>query len=249
VLGETTPAPAQRYLENFGEQIASLRQLMRRHVYSSRFSASIAGAAQGMQYTWRVRLGIFPPEYGFDSTGLWSAQKVIGVGNAPANFSPQSAYTWITPAFVGQRGSTHYAVHALGDPLQDLRVARATQPNAAVTDLSFYQTFTQANPIFNYSGVSGLSKTDGVVQPGLQFSVPFVSIYKFASTNPANRVLGTNLDNTENMGALIERSTIATTAAYSHVNEIEVLSGVGTDFNVFNFVCVPIRWRYTLTPI
>ncbi len=249
VLGKTTPAPEQRYLENFGEQIASLRQLMRRHTYVSRFSASVGGAALGMQYTWRVRLGIFPPEYGFESTGLWTANKVIGVGTAKANFTPQSAYTWIAPAFVGQRGSMHYAVHAFGDPMKDLRVTRATQPNAAVTDVSFYQTTTQANPIFNYSGVSGLSKTDGVVQPGLQFSVPFVSVYKFASTDPANRVLGTNLDQTANMGALIERGVVATTAAFSHVNEIEVLAGVGTDFNVFNFVCVPIRWRYTLTPI
>lgn len=249
VLGKTTPAPEQRYLENFGEQIASLRQLMRRHTYVSRFSASVAGAVAGMQYTWWARLGIFPPEYGFESNGLWTANKVIGVGTAKANFTPQSAYTWIAPAFVGQRGSMNYAVHAFGDPLKDLRVTRATQPSAATTGVTFYQTTTQANPTFSHSGVSGLSKTDGVVQPGLQFSVPFVSAFKFASTNPVHRVLGTNLDQTQNMGSFIERGVVGTTAAFSHINEIEVLAGVGTDFNLFNFVSVPIRWRYSLTPI
>ena len=248
VLGQVTSVPEDRYLENFGEQVASLRPLMRRHTLSQKWRGGVTGKARGYSNVVSLNLPMYPPEYGFNDNGQIIANKLLTTGTALANFCPQSAYTWISPAFAGQRGSMNYALQMLGDKVQEFRVVRNTSPQTEKTTSQEIDLTTYSEPCDKYPTLAGASLTDTNVQPSLQYCVPFMNKFKFVSTNPDWRYLGYSLDNSDLMGSRVSWNYVSTAANSNFLTNMSIYYGIGTDFTLFNFVNVPLRWKYTMTP-
>ncbi len=115
-----------------------------------------------------------------------------------------------------------------------------------------------ANARFHYVSyqqtAGGMGLTNQLTQSGLAVSVPSYTQYKFQSTEPG-AVTAPSLSGTDaHDGASLEMIDLLFTCDGSNTGQtksntrIHKFNSVGTDFNVFFFLNVPVWYRLTSTP-
>eukprot|EP00918_Siedleckia_nematoides_P100249 GHVU01219146.1.p1 GENE.GHVU01219146.1~~GHVU01219146.1.p1 ORF type:complete len:433 (+),score=4.45 GHVU01219146.1:189-1301(+) len=256
VMGSVATPPKNRYLVNMGEQFQSLRTLLRRTCMINNELALRTGAGANSTQFYRYVMTKYPPGYGYDTNGMHSAKGLATpASDFNFNYTTVTPYTWISPCFVGQRGSMIWHFNAtFTDGVESVKVRRITETD--VDTQAELRSLTNNYAAGSYSdtarnsvsrsgpGVSGLSLVNQRTQAGLSVLMPQYSKYRFVSTDPANATYGRDSDDTENekfaVEMVIPNSTANTPCSY------ERYSSIGTDFNLFYFLNVPPRYVYAL---
>lgn len=260
-MGKCTPRPANGLMVNFGEDVRSMRTLLRRTTFhgvlAPNTQSTFAAGATRSNFS-KLYRNIYPVSYGFDPLAPTTANGIVVPGATPANFVNITPYTWLTAAFLGQRGSMMYSFDSL-DATQDHTywgVTRLNEPFVSRSDF-LSQSSTGTNDqrkLTDYllSGVTGMSLQNEKTQTGLQVLVPFMNKYRFVDTDPSKRVYGSGDDDSENNNFVVEGGTIicnsgsASRAVFNYAQVAEHHC-IGADFSLLYFLNVPRRWIYTLT--
>ncbi len=102
--------PRSRYLINFGENIVSLRKLLRRTGYHSTVNYYDTGNNPGKFNILSVRHNRLPELLGYDTTnGLGNYKGVITTGTSfNCNLIRNTPFTWLFPCFAASRGSINW---------------------------------------------------------------------------------------------------------------------------------------------
>lgn len=246
VMGKTTAPPDHRYDVNFGERIPSIRALMRRTCYHSSYSSMFITSADTLTSIF-VSRRLYPSAPGYDSTGLSALGKIVS-GTTAGNAVRETPYTWVSGAFVGQRGSMNYSVNHTGDEFTTWNVTRDNEP-AISTNVTNTFSFSASNYFASKSrqatGITGMSLINERSQNGFQFSVPFMNRFRFADASPINRNDGVAYDDSDSNGFAIvgTRLQIPTTPS----DAMDFYHSIGTDYSCMWFLNVPVRWSYDIT--
>jgi hypothetical protein len=255
-MGTCTPRPSHIMDVNYGEDIRSLRTLMRRtclHEVMGLTDNANAGVDSTYVSTLRIARNIYPLQYGFDPSGVGFLFGVNSVGAFPGNKTKNTPYTWLSPCFIGQRGGMNYSYNHLNNvdaPM--LTVQRWNKSVPFTTDIAsaeFDNPNTTANALDRVTdGIAGQALENERTQSGLQFYVPFVNRYKFAGTDIEGRKTGLTDDET------ILNNYVVSTVDMQHlrVGENHRFGGVlgqyhsiGADYTPLWFLSTITRWLYT----
>jgi hypothetical protein len=260
-MGKSTPRPDHLLDVNFGEDIRSMRPLMRRttfHMTEGVGAAYTMGAFATRAWTIEFRKNIYPLCYGFDPLSDYNLNRVTTTGTLPGNNCNETPYTWMSVCYVGQRGSMNYAFDQVGqDVLPSLMAQRYNEPfPSGVGGVVNTSLETSGNPrITNQrslyqTGTTGMCLQNERTQTGLQFSVPCMTKYRFMSTNPANRAIGADIDDSENNNFVVRGSKTIYTPV-SNTQTVSVICneyhGIGVDYTPLWFLSTPRRWIYDTT--
>jgi len=256
IAGHAIPSlDPNRYLVNFGEQIVSVRQLLRRMQW---YRTTLAQGIATTNTTYRrVAMYKIPPFYGYNNSGWDSATGLINTeSNFALNVCGNTYIHWIIPAFIGQRGSINYTF--LQDGARPTTQIVARQPNRDLVSISdvdlastagsssgVYTTYMR-NTALGGASTSGIMASSNYTTAGVSWQFPNYSSYKFNVTSPANFTAALDQDDTSNQSQYIltglDRSSTAPTINHWFV-------GAGTDFMPVFFLNVPTVYVYSGNPI
>lgn len=242
-------ADASINLVHMGETVPSLRPLIQRtSIYTGILSDSIAFNESARH---RVRLPRLPLYPGFDTDGVNLANELVGASTAAYNFVAWSPMSWLSLAFVGQRGSIDYYLRPINDA-EGGHTSIARSNSGSNTDFTFSwvttaPVFTEREISIGRSGAAGLAVAHYKVNPCCAASVPMYSRYKFLNNNPLLRTLGSALDATDTdkvaFESVVSRVDTGTTKLGS-----EVYIKAGADFSFIFFRNAPILRLYDSIP-
>ncbi len=241
-----------RYLTNFGEQIVSLRQMIRRFQWyrSSNTIGTVSGAAKFKQYL----MYKIPPFYGYQTNGWDSAKGLITTAtNYQMNMCGQTYLHWLTPAYIGQRGSVNYTV--ITSSMYPCVSYVSRQPNTTLGSVSYGDSTTSSGndgiitigvKVTNFKGAasSGMAANSLFSQGSLSWQMPNYSSYKFNVTSPANFNATISQDDNSKQSQNILLGTPTTGSSIQHHMHI----GAGTDYTLLYFLNVPTVFVYSGDP-
>nr|ULG00018.1 MAG: putative structural polyprotein [Marnaviridae sp.] len=245
VIGTAPTTPLdQQYLINFGEQISSLRTLLRRHSLS--LSVTPPDNSTLDYYIFVKNFSRIPLSYGYDPTGIHSAKGLITpASNFPFNFCKVHPLAYILPAFVGFRGSTNWTINTgMGTNVSSIRVCRQWDQNVATVGSSGF-SFASGSLSSNAQGMlslgegsGGCALTNQNTNSGLSVQCPNYSPYRFQSTAPSRASKPLSTDGATYDLLLLELVTSASAVPVKKMI-INMYCGIGTDFGAHFFLNVP----------
>lgn len=244
----------ERYLINMGENVTSLRTILRRTTFFDGIFVTNDNTNKFLIVS--STTGRLPIYYGYDPNGVHTARNQANTLTVPFNWVKVTPYAWVSRMFVGQRGS--FIWHINSDtrgagtvPLQTMRVTmspgtrNAGQYNVnntvAVGTASSYYKWQYDAPSL---GASGTALTNGWTQTGLSASLPLYQQFKFQFVNPSSAVIGSVNDGSDidsvRITALFKPSAEPSGSVGSTI--IAKYGGIGTDFTFFFFINAPMVW-------
>jgi hypothetical protein len=245
VAGTIVKAPVdQRYLLNFGECVRSLRSLLRRTCLS--YVDSVPTTTSGNTVLYRRRFNKIPYYYGYDASGIHSAQGTINpLANFGFNFVFTTPYNWLTPCFVGQRGSFIY--HYNVDTNQTVNHVRVNRRPESTSLFANSPTLTKgtvsADALFflqnTESGDAGCSLTNQKTQAGLSVLLPNYNHFRFQSTTPSVSLSNNSYDGSNQDNYTFEFDSTTSINSGTTYAKIWVYYSVGTDFSLYWFLNTP----------
>lgn len=245
----------QRNRVNFGEEIRSLRVLLRR---SNLVDVLVPfGTTASLSQAWFQQFR-FPPHFGFDPNGLYTANGITVPGSTfPMNYNKVLPWHLISMCFVAHRGSAHWHYNNHG-PNTSLAVVRnnyvgVTTTSKGITSLAA-TTASQAARYYvtQYASTGGgIAITNQSTQAGLSVSMPNYTQYKFQSTTPTRGTLAPAAGATNDDGSTWESFYIQADGAAANLPtgfRIQRYFSVGTDYNLHFFLNAPSLYLYTSVP-
>lgn len=230
-----------------GEKIASLRQLMKRYCVHDHL-----GWEPGSENLWMARWFIlnFPVLRGYS----FSARTNDGFD--PYNYTHFTWMNYITPMYAGWRGGIRRKIQTVG--LNTRSVMSVARDSDSIFGAG--QTFSveamngvDANDVA-YKGVKqsengrgGRYATDGVINPTIEYEVPFYSEYRFAHTQSFNNQ-NTLTRYPDGLHHAVELQSQGLSSATNAVAYSQVSVAVGEDFSCFWFLNVPTVYSYDNPP-
>lgn len=243
----------QANLVNFGETVKSLRQLLRR---SSLVSVSTPASNTADVVLWRKNFTKIPGMYGFDPAGINTAKGlVVPATTFNYNFSQTLPITWIMPAFVAYRGSTHWTFNTTSGatPAEHIRVQRLNAgTNSVAEGLVTWTRGTVSENARNFyrlaAGSTGCALTNARTSAGISVGTPMYTAFRFQSTAPKYYTSPTSADGSildmYQLEVLLNGSGSPTTASTA----VFAYHAIGTDFGLHFFLNVPTYWSYSAVP-
>lgn len=256
-LGEVSPAPNYRYLRNFGEQITTLRQLLRRSTFIEGRMIPTPFTSDNIQFHGETMARI-PRTYGFDPIGLDTATAVLGVGQKPFCFAKTNPISWITNAFIGVRGSINWTlnVDCQGAAIGNIVITRDPS-DIANPKYNVYSANTSAqgsgfaSACYTYirDGTAGMVVTNQQTQAGITFQAPMYNRYNFESadtTRGTNYGVGDDANTTQFSYQVCFNTNTSSVAPIVQPATMRVFkyAGIGTDYNVHFFLHTPVVYLY-----
>lgn len=248
---QTDKPPNDRYLLNFGENIASVRTLMRRAV---QVDSTILGTVTDTNRFTAVAYAMhkFPPTPGYDPNGKSTVFGLVTPASqfrySFCNWTPMS---WMQSCFVGMRGAMkwHFNLDVAGNNLVqtfNLHRSISTITNDPILTFSIPVATTSQNSINQYlagvtsGGISGKILTNTETQSSLSCELPHINSYRFVSASPTKNILGNNIDDSQ-------RESYFVGSAYKPIGTnstpqnaiLERICSIGTDFNLFFYLNAP----------
>lgn len=243
-----------RYLVNFGEQIVSIRQMLRRFQWYR--STIRAGTTSGTVSFKQFKMYKIPPFYGYQANGWDTAKGLITTATTyNMNVCGNTYLHWILPAFIGQRGSINYSIVQDSQSPAPQFVTR--QPNTTLAAVAFsdYNSATGGDGIMtigmkvgalNGASSSGMTGNSNFAMGSITWQMPNYSAYKFNVSSPANFNATISQDDSSKQSQVIltgvNRSTTGTNFNHWFV-------GAGTDFMPVFFLNVPTVFVYSGDPL
>lgn len=241
------------YLSVFGEQVVSLRPLCKRMALHTIMKGNYSDT---WGYHFRFRLYRMAPQFGFQAHGLNAAKSLITPANTVNfNWNPISTISWITPCFVGQRGSVNFSVvmdstaftsNTTTSYRRNIVTARR-MPHTSVTQINntFYTVTTTTYQQIEssiFSSVAGQTVQLLQTNNGVEFQLPNMSQVYFQNTGVTNGNDFTTADQCN-----LDTVEIVAFSNGAFVNNL-IFSGAGPDFNVVFFLNTPTVYTFSAVP-
>jgi hypothetical protein len=249
------PAP-ERFLLNMGEQVMTLRQLLRRSSLS--IVRQMTADTAGVYVLYRQTMTRFPLQPGYDPTGNDFAIALVGGGSVSYNFSFMTPINYIMPAFVATRGSViwNFNISTGSTPITHMRICRAngfsSTPGVNQGSTAVFASRSAGSRFYStsiYSGSGGEAVTNQNTQSGLSALLPNYTAYKFESTRFSNASNAYAQDGTDYDCYVLEALLSGTTGTVVRNTAIWQYCGAGTDFNCHFFLNVPTLFLYPSVPL
>jgi len=254
IAGHSPPSLyKERYLVNFGEQITSIRQLLRRYQYY-RTTLQAGSIAASVAYK-KISMFKIPPFYGYHINGWDVSKGLIAPGsNFNMNYCGVTNLHWIIPAFIGQRGSVNYsfvqdgsmATFQLVSRQPNASITTPTDTNIAVVGTSSVNTQWMRDIALSGASNSGIMAANNYTTAGTTWQFPNYSAYKFNVTTPSNFTAFLGQDDTDTQSQTILTGAYKNTTA-PNINHWFIAAG--TDFMPVFFLNVPTVFVYGGSPV
>jgi len=200
----------------------------------------------------------FPCYRGYDTIGgLHTAKGLTATTTTfKYNFVQTTAYNWIAPAFIAQRGSMMWTFNVDTDTtVSNVKVMRVPQNNADASNTAVTATKGSVSANASYyslntqPGLSGMALTSQRTNAGLSVLCPNYNSRRFQSTNPYRINDMSSVDDADHDGLMLEVALNGSAPTVStHLNIWKYVS-IGTDFNLHFFLNVPAVYMYIGNPV
>jgi hypothetical protein len=268
-IGTPAPVLSERYAQNFGECVGSLRNVLHRSVF---LDHAAVPDTTNLFNSWYKRFMRMPYSPGFDpASGMQATKIVAAAGAAPYSFNRMSHICWTAGMFLGYRGSVNYTVTPSDDiagPLGDVEITRSTTtfPSGGLfvygglsTNLAHGTTVaSKANylnrQLVRTDGLGGAALTSTRTNGSISFNLPDYNNFNFSLVNPTTYVNGSSADGTNIQNACMTINLKNPTAAiksYTETLTIKSYVSAGPDFTCLFFLCCPTTYVQTVnaTPV
>lgn len=256
VLGEKSFPHPERYAQNFGEAINSLRCILHRHMTQDTVWVDNQPASSSSIVSKVLRIMPYTPGFDPNFSSFTSANKVIPAsGNAPYAFNTMLHMPYVSAMYLGYRGGANYVVtpgyDQYANEISDVRVTRwttqATDPKYRVwgqflTTLSSATASTRAfalgrNAYLN-DGLAGMAITNTSTNGSISFQLPDFKLANFSLSDPNNYLQGIAADGTNRQAAFLQLN-LRTGAATSSDVTIQTQVAAAPDFTCLFWLCCP----------
>ncbi len=262
VIGTPSQQITERYGQNFGEAILSLRTLLHRSSLTQYLpSAAVSTGIYNYRYAQFKRMPCWP---GYDPLAYLSASNVIAAsGTSTFNASYANHLPYITGMYLGYRGSVNYAVTPSADfarSLDDFKIFRSTgtavqasraqmvPTSATLAAATTAQRAAAMSPWGNQQlalaqivdGLGGMGITATRTNGSITFNVPDYNNYNFSLAEPNTYLVGSSTDGTNIQTVtmlLRSTNTFADTTDNISTAALQVEAGAGPDFTCLHFLC------------
>jgi hypothetical protein len=225
----------------YGESIVSFRSLLKRY---SQHAFEVPPALNGVA-EWSLTKLAFPYYKGFAPGAITPNSSI-----ANYNYARMTMLNYLTPAYVGWRGSLRWKAAAIaansatnncGTPIRVTReVAKQTYSNTVLlhgADAGFAVTLLAGTN----STLAGAVYTHEDVCPTIEFEVPFQQTRRFAFAKRANWTTLSTLGNAFTTTQMLNKASVAKIA-------LEQLCATGEDFSLYFFTGAPILYYDVAQP-
>ncbi len=245
----------ERSRVHFGENVRSLRQLLRRANFVDAIVPNANSTDRGYYVITQTR---FPPAPGYDPSG-WSSAKglIVPASNFAINYTSMLPYHLISNCFVAQRGSMQWHYNWFGPNEITISAQRYTEQVTAVSRsyvAATYSTISQYDKgMVNSRGQTqaGTALTNQWTNAGLSVSCPNYTVFKFQTTNPTSFTAPADTSSGAYDGSLYDtlqlRLSVDGPTANLNNGRLERYCGVGTDFNLHFFLNCPTLYSMNIT--
>jgi hypothetical protein len=249
----------------FGESVKSVRTVLRRFSISSVLTINDVVTTNDLQVA-QSKISRRPLYPGYDPNGINRASSLPTPANTRRyNFVKYHPINWISQCFVADRGSLNMRVNFVTPhELSTLTVCRTNPLNtvnsaltingyqASTTSTTGNQSLTRTATQARSAEQAGCIITNMLTNTGITVNIPFYSIYKFLSTNFANRTIGiaqdlSTRDSVDLQAWFLPRS-VSVQAGSLAGSRFEVSYGAGVDYNPVFFLNVPTLYYYSSLP-
>jgi hypothetical protein len=241
-----------RYLINHGEQVVTLRQMVRRFQYIR--SLGLTGTV-GQINSYSENFFRMPPAFGYDANGIHQAKGLaVPATTFQFNWVGQSYLNWVAQCFLGYRGSVSWCVNVdAATQIRNISLARVTAATTVSTSALATASLTASGLSgFNVSGSAisrftgtGQAITNQLVQPVLVANNPMYSAYKMNATTPANATGPLGVDDTTRQALRLNISYNGGSVSFMTG---ALYAAAGTDWSCHFFLNVPTIRVYSNYP-
>lgn len=266
VIGTPTVTLPERYAQNFGECVGSLRNLLHRHTL---LATDILTTSNGYKMCNHLRLyKRMPYTPGYVTASAYNANKIKTVGLAPYVFGPMSHLPYISGMYLGYRGSTNYVVTPSTDSYgftDSITVSRCTNASsyssiykffvfeggvlAGASEANTQRSINSLKSISETTGLGGSAITSNRTNASLTFNLPDFNNYNFSLVDPSFYMNGSTIDGTDDQGAIVNILRKNTnTAATDTLSTVQTFAAAGPDFTCINFLCCPTMFYANSIP-
>lgn len=223
----------------FGESIRSFRTLLKRYTYLHSILCPTPGTNR-----WAMNLKDFPYYRGRWANGINTDSTA-----AKANFVNTILLTYLTPAFLGVRGSVRWKNAYASDQDNSLMYSIVTRLNTifAFTNVSVPYVTTSGDKFVadRVNGIdslfNGADVTYNKAQPVLEYELPYYSRYRFmAAKDPSSTSFAPSVVN--NLTHQLQIGNTSTALSY-----VDRYVSVGEDFQLFLYQGPPPIHQYLVT--
>lgn len=247
-------ADPNRFLINMGEQVVSLRQVLRRYTYVRTRELQPGAFANVCFIDTFSRL---PPGYGYDPGGGDLAFGLVVPGNSfRYNYVPNTPLNWVAMCFAGYRGSVNWTINvASNQPLAHVSCSRLTEyavvgsslATLATTNGSAVSRWYTSTIAMNTAGTGGMALTNQRTNACLNVANPMYSSHKINTVSAENATAGMVVDDTS--GQMLRLHVIwDSTVTQDALVKINYYAAAGTDFSLYMFLNVPTLFRHSVEP-
>ena len=236
----------------FGEHINSFRTLLRRYNLHMAHTPPNWDANTNEILSWRITQKAFPYYRGYAPNGIHTT-----TGFIPYNYVNMTMLNYVTPAYMGKRGSTRYKMMVESRDIDEsfyMCVERtATQePYASTTVLLYEDGFSSSQAARTYanrvrSGHNGQMVTAAREQPGVEVEFPWYQNRRFAfakdvDVNDPDR---DHIWNDQSMRVNVHGVSKDEAGADTSALFCNQFVAAGEDYSLFFFLNVPQMYFYT----
>jgi hypothetical protein len=262
-FGDTGSQHPQRFAQNFGQSVVSLRNVLHRmSIYDVSYpgDSAVVGVVPFVKSYSRL-----PPMYGFDPNGLSTANKIVTAGTAPFNYVPTHPLTYVAMMYGAFRGGVNYTANLAVDmnaDTGDIRVNRYTDTaNAAnrrgrlLAGANFGASQNTIIRLLNNgasagsAGTAGAAFTNSCVNGAISWNAPMMTGTNWNYSDPTYAIPGNVNDQTQwsstQLEILFRQTAINQT---TRVANVVTYAGSGVDFTCLWWLCCPTLDYYIGDP-
>lgn len=267
VFGEKSIPHQERYAQNFGEAINSLRCILHRYQTQDTVAVTAVAASTSNLIVKNYRIMPYTPGYDPLATNTLLANRVVAAaGTHPYSFNTMVHMPYVAGMYLGYRGGANFNVtpgyDTLGTQLSDIRILRLTSADTNVTNryvrtaFSFANAASAATKAFNLGrnwftadGLSGMAITNTATNGSVSFQLPDFKQTNFSLVDPTNYVRGSAEDGTDHQAALLALTLKA--GAATDTNQLTIQSQIcaAPDFTCLFWLCCPTLDYITNNPV
>jgi len=274
VIGTPSAMVAERYGQNFGEAVLSLRTLLHRSLLTQYLTCGNS-ASTGMHLYRYASLKRMPAWPGYDpGSGTVAGKIVAASGTAPFTACYANHIPYVGGMFLGYRGSVNYTLTPAAEYLNALDDVKIFRSSGTVTGVDrttlVASTATAAGASSSarigalgpwggqqqalnrvVDGLGGIAITSNRTNASLTFNFPDYNNFNFSLSDPNKFLTGSSYDGTDIQSAVllmkVTNALADTTDNFQPIN-IQVEAGAGPDFTFLHFLCCPTLDYLTVTP-
>jgi len=214
VMGTKTALHAERFAQNFGEAIGSLRLLL--HRYMTLDTVRLIPNSANSITILRKTCKLMPYTPGYDPAFVATqGAKVLTAGSSNYAYTQMPHMAYVAGMYLGYRGGANYVLtptveRQRGSAVTDIRVFREVSPltgagsrwgliQATILDSDSVSTAARDLNVQNFlkSGLGGMAVTASQTNNSLTWQIPDLALVNFHFVNPSTYLETSGTDGTD----------------------------------------------------